>query len=132
MIKNIAKTLIKNLNEWRKMAGLDYVVTGRMVNPLEFEGTSEIPMLTKPTGLHINFPSVLTSNWQSQKGRNAQFFVNYLPDEKEITIDMSALKNVAIHHNASDNKGEKAEQGKLTIKLPALSAVMVSYSKSVE
>jgi hypothetical protein len=123
------KTLINNLNAWRTKGGLDYLVTGRMLKPLEFEGTSEIPMLTQATGLHINFPSVLTSNWQSQKGQNAQFFANYLPEEQDITIDVSALKDVSIHQNANDTKGKKVEEGKLTIKLPALSAVMVSYSK---
>jgi len=123
------KTLINNLNEWRKTGGLDYLVTGRMEKPLEFEGATIIPMLTKPSGLSINFPSVLTSNWQSQNGRNAQFFVNYLPDEKEITMDVSALKDVTIHHHASNAKEESTEGGNLTIKLPGLSAVMVSYSK---
>jgi hypothetical protein len=38
-------------------------------------------------------------------------------------------KDVTIHHNASDAKREKTKEGKLTNKLPALSAVMVSYSK---
>jgi hypothetical protein len=32
-------------------------------------------------------------------------------------------------NNAIDTKGKKVEEGKLTIKLAALSAVMVSYSK---
>jgi len=90
---------------------------------------TNIPMLSKTDELPINFPSVFTSSWQSQKGRNAQFFVNYLPGEKEITIDMSALIDVAVHHNASDSKGKKAAEGKLTIKLPALSAEMGSYTK---
>ena len=44
-------------------------------------------------------------------------------------MDVSALKDVAIHHNARDTKGESTQGGNLTIKLPALSAVMVSYSK---
>ena len=58
--------------------------------------------------------------------------INYLPDEKEITIDMSVLKDVAVHYKASDSKREKTEEGNLTIKLPALSAVMVSYSGSTK
>ena len=124
------KSLIKNLNEWRKTGGLDYLVTGRMIKPLAFEGSTNIPMVAKPSGLPINFSSVLSSGWESQKGRNAQFFVNYLPEEKEITIDMSSTKNVAVHYKASDTIGDKAEAGKLTIKLPPLNAVMVSYIKS--
>ncbi|MCP4311998.1 MAG: hypothetical protein GY790_12100 [Bacteroidetes bacterium] len=123
------KSLIKNLNEWRKTGGLDYLVTGRMIKPLEFEGTSEIPMLTKPTGLRINFPSVLSSNWESQKGQKAQFFVNYLPDEQEITIDMSAMKEVKILEDAAGNSVAANADKELKLKLQPLSAVMVAYSK---
>ena len=50
------------------------------------------------------------SNCQSQKGRNAQFFVNYLPDKEEITIDMTALQDVALHYNASDANGKKQKK----------------------
>ena len=83
-----------------------------MLKPLEFEGTSTIPMLTKPAGLDINFPSVLTSNWKSLKGQNAQFFANYLPEEQEITIDVSGLQDVKIHYEANGANGKKAEDGK--------------------
>ena len=44
-------------------------------------------------------------------------------------MDVSALKDVAIHYNAGDTNGESAGGGDLSIKLPALSAVMVSYSR---
>ena len=125
------KTLIRNLNAWRLKAGKDFLVSGRMMKPIPFEGSSNIPMVSKSDGLPIKLPSVFTSNWQSQDGRKAQFFVNYLPDEKEITVDMSALKDITVHHNSSGTEGEKTESGELTIKLPALSAVMVSYSGSI-
>lgn len=123
------KTLINNLNAWRKKAGRDFLVTGRMEKPLKFDGATNIPMITKQSGLPINFPSVLTSNWQSQHGQNAQFFVNYLPEKQEITIDISALKDVAIHDKANDTKGTMVDKEKITILLPALNAVMLSYSK---
>ena len=100
-----------------------------MVKPLEFEGTRTVPMLTKPEGLYINLPSILTSNWQSQRGKNAQFFTNYLYEEQEITINVSELKDVRLHSNANDIKGEKSQDGKVTIRIPALSAVMLSYSR---
>lgn len=123
------KNLINNLNAWRKKAGLDFLVTGRMEKPMEFYGATNIPMITKQAGLPVNFPSVLTSNWQSQQGRHAQFFANYLPKEQQITINLSDLKDVAIHRNANDTAGEKIEKDELTVQLPALSAVMISYSK---
>ncbi len=123
------KSLIKNLNAWRKNAGMDFVVSGRMIKPLPFEGSSNMPMVAKPSGLPINFPTVLTSNWQSQKGQNAQFFVNYLPDEQEIIIDAEGLEDVRVQKDAAGNS-VAAEAGKeLKITLKPLSAVMVSYSK---
>ena len=123
------KSLIKNLNEWRKEGGLDYLVTGRMIKPLEFEGTSEIPMLTKPTALHINFPSVLSSNWQSQEGQNAQFFVNYLPAVQEIIVKVEGLKDVKIQDDAAGNSVAVKAGEELKITVKPLSAVMISYSK---
>jgi hypothetical protein len=123
------KSLIKNLNEWRKEGGLDYLVTGRMIKPLEYEGTSEIPMRTKPTGLRINFPSVLSSNWQSQDGQNAQFFVNYLPEEQEIIVDAEGLKDVKIQEDASGTSMAVNAGEELKITVKPLSAVMISYSK---
>jgi hypothetical protein len=86
-------------------------------------------MLTKPTGLRINFPSVLSSNWESQKGQNAQFFVNYLPDVQEITIDMSMMKDVKIQEDAAGNSVAAKADKELKITLQPLSAVMISYSE---
>jgi len=123
------KKLIENLNNWRKEAGLDYLVTGRMIKPLPFEGSSNIPMIAKPSGLSINFPSVFTSNWQSQKKHYAQFFVNYLPEVQEITIDMRTMKEVKILHNATDNAMPADNSKPLKITIEPLSAVMVSYLK---
>ena len=96
------KTLIKNLNAWRVKAGKDFLVTGRMLKPLPFEGAGNIQMVSKSKGLSINFPFVFTSNWQSQDKRYAQFFVNSLPEVQEITIDLSSLKDVGILQNATD------------------------------
>ncbi len=77
----------------------------------------------------MNFPSVFTSNWQSQDKRNAQFFVNYLPDVQEITIDMSMMKDVKIQEDAVGNSVAAKADKELKITIEPLSTVMVSYTK---
>lgn len=124
------KTLIKNLNAWRVEGGKDFLVTGRMMKPLAFEGATDIPMISLPEGRPINLPSIFTSNWQSQDGRHAQFFVNYLPDKaQEITVSTAGLKNVAVSKDASDSDGSVVSDKLMKIAIDALSAVMVRYSE---
>jgi len=123
------KSLIRNLNAWRLEAGKDFLVTGRMMKPIPFEGSSNIPMVSRTDGLPINLPSVFTSNWQSQDHRFAQFFVNYLPEVQEITVDMSDKRAVKILHDASKKAGSVESSGLTKIAIEPLSAVMLSYSK---
>jgi hypothetical protein len=121
------KMLIKNLNAWRLKAGKDFLVTGRMIKPIPFEGARIIPMVSKSDGLPINLPSVFTSNWQSQDGRYAQFLVNYLPEIQKITLDAGELKNVKIFWDASANKGIGENGERIEIEIDPLSAVMFQY-----
>ena len=120
--------LVRNLNGWRTGIGKDYLVTGRMLKPLPFDGATNLPMITKPGHRQINFPSVFTSNWQFVNDQKAQFFVNYLPDEQEITLNTSMLNDVTVFKSASDNQGETVSGKELKINIKPLSAVMVSYS----
>jgi len=123
------KDLIKNLNAWRRNAGMDFVVSGRMIKPLPFEGSGNMPMVAKPSGLPINFPTVLTSNWESQEGQNAQFFVNYLPDVQEISIDMRTMKEVSIQYDANAEAKTADHSMPLKVTIEPFSAVMLSYSR---
>ena len=86
--------LVRNLNSWRTGEGKEFLVTGRMIKPLPFEGAYNVPMVTKPVGRNLNFPSLFTSNWQTENGKRAQFFVNYMPVEQEITINTDGLTDV--------------------------------------
>ncbi|NEW81603.1 MAG: hypothetical protein GZ094_04470 [Mariniphaga sp.] len=123
------KQLVRNLNVWRTGAGKDFLVEGRMLKPLPFEGVTNVPMITKPGGRNINFPSVFTSNWQYGSDRKAQFFVNYLPQEQEIIISTAGLKNVKVFKSASDTQGELAGDKELSLKITPLSTIMITYSK---
>jgi len=120
--------LVRNLNSWRTGSGKDFIVMGRMLKPLPFEGAKNLPMITQPGGFNINFPSVFTSNWQFGNDRKAQFFVNYLPEEQEITLNTGMIKDVKVFRSASDTQGEVAGDKELKIKITPLSAVMVTYS----
>lgn len=120
--------LIRNLNSWRVGVGKEYLVYGRMLKPLPFSGTVNVPMITKPGKRTIDFPSVFTSNWQSDNGCKAQFFVNYLPVIQEIKINLSELRNVKMFRNASKNEGSTVTGKEFVIRINPLSAVMISYS----
>jgi hypothetical protein len=121
-------SLIKNLNSWRLGAGKDYLVYGRMLKPLPFEGVKNVPMITKPGKRTINFPSVFTSNWQFGNNRKAQFFVNFMPEEQEIGIDISGIKDVKIYRYSTDIQGQAAEDKELKMVINPLSAIMITYS----
>ena len=117
---------IRNLNSWRTGVGKDFLVTGRMMKPIPFEGSVNIPMLSKPGDRNINFPSVFTSNWQAGNIR-AQFFVNYLPEEQEITLQTKELTDIKLFKYPSDKKGIIITDDVLKLKIKPLSAVMLSY-----
>lgn len=120
--------LIRNLNGWRTGAGKDFLVTGRMLKPLPFGGATNVPMISKPGGREINISSILTSNWQYGKSK-VQFFVNYLPREQEITVELKGMKDVRIFRDALDTRGEAVSDKNLSLKLSPLSAVMIGYSE---
>lgn len=120
--------LVRNLNSWRTGAGKEFLVTGKMLKPLAFKGATDLPMITKPGGRSINFPSVFSSDWQYGPDLKAQFFVNYLPYEQEITINTMGLKKVRISKSSSDTLGERAVGQELKLKIGPLSAIMMTYS----
>ena len=84
-------------------------------------------MVSKSNELPINFPSIFTSNWQSQDGRYAQFLVNYLPEAQIITLDAGELKNVRIYWDAADKTGIEENGDWIEIVIEPLSTVMVQY-----
>ena len=119
--------LIRNLNSWRRGAGKDFLVTGRMLKPIPFEGAVNVPMTTKPGGRSINFPSVLSSNWQLENDRKAQFFVNYLPREQEIIVHANTIKGALLYRSADADRGEPLDNLAFKLKIAPLSAVMLEY-----
>jgi len=123
------KALIKNLNAWRLKAGKDFLVSGRMIKPLPFTGARNMPMVSQSGGLPINFPSIFTSNWQSQDKQHAQFLINYLPQAQEISMNIEGLKAVKVSHDAGGGGTSAGAQQVLKVTVQPLSAVMISYAK---
>lgn len=121
------RVLIRNLSAWRKGVGKEYLIEGRMLKPLPVGGLQNVPMVTT-TGKTINFDSVFMSNWQIENGSKSQIFINYLPYEQEISLDVKSLKGVRLHNLPQDYKGVKVSAGKIVLKIPALNAVMLSYA----
>lgn len=122
------RTLIRNLSAWRKGVSKDYLIEGRMLKPLAVDGLKNIPMVTT-TNKTINFHSVFMSNWQLENGSKAQVFVNYLPYKQEISLNLENLDNIKLHSLSSDHNGTKISTEKMTLEIPALNAVMLSYSE---
>jgi hypothetical protein len=119
--------LINNLNGWRQGIGKEFLIHGRMLKPLPVEGTRNVPMITRTAGREIPFESVFLSNWMLPDGRKAQFIVNYLPENRMVTLDVSGCKDICIHSASGSAVGDKIMPGKIEVSIKPLSAVMVSY-----
>ena len=120
--------LVKNLNRWRLHSGKKFIVYGRMLKHLHYDGATNFPMISKQGRHSINFPSVFTSNWESENGLKSQFFVNCLPHNQQIAIDIRKLKYVIIYENSSDTIGVKTADKTLKVTIRPLSAIMMTYS----
>lgn len=119
-------TLMRNLNAWRHGAGKPYLLYGRMLKPLDYEGDHDIPMIT-PRNQTIHFRSVFTSRW-SHGGKNAQFLVNYTPEPQEVILRAAQPDQTFRLLTAPGGENAApitAANGALPISLPPLSAIML-------
>jgi hypothetical protein len=126
-------TLVHNLNAWRKGDGAAYMMHGRMLKPNAVEGTRDVPMTLKEDYGVLHFPSLFTSRWQTQDGRDGQIVVNYLKDAQTATLVCpSGVKQVRIAAAPGDPNPVKGslKRGRVVVTVPALSAVMVEFGKS--
>ena len=120
--------LIRNLNSWRKGAGKDFLVMGKMQKPISVGGVENLPMITNAKGYSINFPTVFTSNWELENGDCAQFLVNYLPQEQTVWLNTTDLKDAKLIVSSDGKEIENiASSDKYEVKIAPLSAVMISY-----
>ena len=125
--QNHAETLIRNLNGWRRGAGRDFLTTGRMEKPRPAEGFVNVPMITRPAGREIRFPSVMTSAWSLPGGRGAQFLVNYLPERQIITLNVKDMAGAQLFALPGQQTGQPLTGEHMEIALEPLSAAMITY-----
>ncbi|MDR3193841.1 MAG: DUF6259 domain-containing protein [Tannerella sp.] len=118
--------LIRHLTAWRRGAAKEFLVYGKMQKPLPFAGACDQPLYTKKSGYPVHFGSVFTSHWELDGGRHGQLFVNYLPQEQEITLQAGRLPNARIHCAASDAEGQPFD-GDGSVKIAPLEAVLITF-----
>ncbi len=73
--REIAFSILKNLNAWKRGLGKDYLNFGRMRKPLAYLTDGEEKFRCQD-GNYLSFPSILSSSFEVD-GRKASFFVNY-------------------------------------------------------
>jgi hypothetical protein len=79
---------IGRLNAWRRGAGGDFLIYGRMQNPASISGTRDVPLKHRFFPVVFPVPSVLTSAWSSPCGRKAQFLCNWLPEAQQVRLHL--------------------------------------------
>jgi hypothetical protein len=118
------KALIKNLNPWRTGAAKDFLRFGRMTAPVPIENGGSFRLtLKKAKGKELVFPSILTSNWQSPDGRQAQIAVNFLNKPQKFKLQTD--KDVRLYA-APNARGEFVKSG-AEIEISPLSAVLTEF-----
>lgn len=112
------KTLVRNLNYWRKNYG-KYLHTGDMCK--NFEVLCDENIIERNFVEKTERPKIHTSAWRAQDGRFGQFLVNYNEEETPCTVCLSD-KSFAL----TPQNGEKlAVSGRIDVKIPPLSAVLI-------
>lgn len=75
---------IRHLNAWRRGAGKDFLVFGRMEKAPEVRGAEMIP-LKLTDGRSLDYPAILSSCWRDPKGNGRVIFlINYSAREQRI------------------------------------------------
>lgn len=123
--------LVKNLNEFRRGVGKEYLVFGRLEKPYEVSGGYEIP-LERPWGGKLSFNSFYTTKWKSDKKKDGQVIANYTEKSQQLTLHCNDMKNQQVIIKTNNNKtGEKRKidkEGKLTFEVPGLSALLIEFN----
>ena len=82
------RTLLRNLNEWRRKAGKEFLLYGRMEKPYCRVHAPEYALPSLIAGRDLVTSSVLSSAWSAPNGDKAQFLVNFMPHEQQLEIEI--------------------------------------------
>ncbi len=119
------KTLVRNLNLWRKNCGKKYLHTGRMTK--EFEvicGENEYARINSEYS--VKRSKVHTSAWISPEKTYGQFIVNYNPEAE--TVKVNVTKN-GCELVLSDGTREPLAIGENEITVPRFEAVLIENNR---
>lgn len=119
--------LIRNLTAWRKGAGREFLIYGRMEKPFPLE-TGKVDV-HRTHGDSMPFDEVLTSRFQYE-GRDVQLLVNWQEQPREVALVLPVhLGAVSVMTDASGTKREVvAVEQRVTLEVPALNALLIEFS----
>lgn len=81
----VLKRFINTLCNFHRGEAYNYLMYGRMVKDIPFEGAKPYVMTLKD-GRKIAYPDVISKTWE-YKGKKVQIFVNYLGEERTIVSE---------------------------------------------
>lgn len=114
------KTLVRNLNLWRRGAGKKYLHTGRMVKPCRVEcGDNRI---YGKNGHEFRIGKLHTSAWETADGEWGQFLVNYNTEDVECRI---SLPEGSYRLSGADDEPRNLPGGCRKIRVKGLSAFLI-------
>jgi hypothetical protein len=122
------RSLIGNLNYWRRNDGKPYLIYGKMIKPLvqihEIEEFSiKHSCEDKPD---FDVDALLSSSWQAPDGTEAQFIVIYMPVKQKIRLEPPAGSTISILRKNGTNFGGR---GSMEIVVPPLEALMITLNE---
>lgn len=115
------KTLVRNLNSWRRGIGKKYLHVGRMVKPIEIIcGTNEYKRCDST--YVIRRSKLHTTAWLSRENTFGQFVINYNPSAEtfEAELPSDGFKLIL-----SDGSSKALPNGKISITVAPFSAVLI-------
>ncbi len=116
---------IKSATEYRRGAGKDYLVFGRMIKPKKVT-CEEVPMYNIKMKYDTLYPAVLTTAWKGTDGSKVQFFASYRKVNENCTVDLRNTNGAEIiDANGKVERILPADVYKLTI--PPHSIKMIRF-----
>ena len=93
--KSAVLSFIKSATSYKRGVGKKYLTTGQMIKPCRVDCDS-VKMYKTNHDRFTEYPSVLTTAWESSDGMRAQFLANYCSEAKECIIDLSGTNGADI------------------------------------
>ncbi len=121
------RAFIREMNNWRKNMAKPSLTYGRMVKPFAYEcGVYDERYKDSEQG--HNYPSVESACYEIDGGAKQQVFVNYMPYEQTVTVNVGEEK-VKCYQDAFGKDAIFFNGGKIALTLPARSVRVLETVK---